>query len=415
MIDMSTRCLGEQILVTEGFAQGKGACYDPTSQSARSWPCRPRLAEYVPHFLVRRLLRPAQMGFRSLRVINEDHVAPGHGLWNARPPRHGDHLLRPGRRLAAQGQHGKRLGSSPGEFQRISAGTGIRHSEFNPSATEPVHFYQIWLLPRAKAFNPVTSRSYSPTTKSRPPAAGRFARRSQWLADIHQDARASTWRRSAPASRSSTRGRPALWLQALRGKVDAGGHGVQAGDGLSVSDEARLAIAAEQAAEVMLFDLVSPVNGYFHPPRIRRTIMHVQLQGPLTVLGRLLLCTIFVMAAVGNDIPNFGATTKQMESVGVPAPPLMLIGAIAFSVVGSFSVVVGFRPIRARECCWCSSCWPPGSFMHFGNWKGQGAKGEIEFMKNLSMVGAMLFIMANGSGPMSLDGCAAESNAAPTG
>ncbi len=71
--------------------------------------------------------------------------------------------------------------------------------------------------------------------------------------------------------------------------------------------------------------------------------MPVQIQGLLTLLGRLMLCTIFFMAAAGNDIPNFAATTKQMESVGIPAPPLMLAGAIAFSILGSLSVVIGYK------------------------------------------------------------------------
>src|SRR5438034_11024735 len=97
---------------------------------------------------------PAHMGFRSLRVINEDRVEPGQGF--------GMH----GHRdmeivtivLAGALEHRDSLGNGsalrPGELQRMSAGTGIRHSEFNPSANEPVHLYQIWLLPGAKGLTP---------------------------------------------------------------------------------------------------------------------------------------------------------------------------------------------------------------------------------------------------------------------
>src|ERR1700687_5216713 len=97
---------------------------------------------------------PAQLGFRSLRVINEDRVAPGQGF--------GMH----GHRdmeivtivLSGALEHRDSLGNGevlrPGELQRMSAGTGIRHSEFNPSATEPVHLYQIWLLPDRQGLTP---------------------------------------------------------------------------------------------------------------------------------------------------------------------------------------------------------------------------------------------------------------------
>src|SRR5262249_34578506 len=97
---------------------------------------------------------PAHMGFRALRVINEDFVQPGMGF--------GEH----GHRdmeivtyvLEGALEHKDSMGNGsilrPGEFQRISAGTGIRHSEFNPSAKEPVHLYQIWLLPKTKGITP---------------------------------------------------------------------------------------------------------------------------------------------------------------------------------------------------------------------------------------------------------------------
>src|SRR5712691_11693583 len=97
---------------------------------------------------------PQQMGFRALRVINEDRVAPGQGFGM-----HG-HRDMEIVTLVLEGalEHRDSLGNGevlrPGELQRMSAGTGIRHSEFNPSPTEPVHLYQIWLTPREKGLTP---------------------------------------------------------------------------------------------------------------------------------------------------------------------------------------------------------------------------------------------------------------------
>src|SRR5262249_2052521 len=97
---------------------------------------------------------PAQMGFRSLRVINEDRVEPGRGFGS-----HG-HADMEIVTLVLEGalEHRDSLGNGevlrPGELQRMSAGTGIRHSEFNPSAAESVHLYQIWLLPDTKNLKP---------------------------------------------------------------------------------------------------------------------------------------------------------------------------------------------------------------------------------------------------------------------
>jgi putative oxidoreductase len=128
------------------------------------------------------------------------------------------------------------------------------------------------------------------------------------------------------------------------------------------------------------------------------------LRGPLTVLGRLLLCTIFLMAAVANKIPHFSDVAKFMESAGVPAPQLLLVGAIAFLLVGSVSVIVGYKA-RLGAALLLTFLVLASYYFH-AFWKLEGPAQQeqmIQFMKNLSMMGAMLFLIANGSGPFSVD------------
>jgi redox-sensitive bicupin YhaK (pirin superfamily) len=200
---------------------------------------------------------PAQMGFRALRVINEDRVAPGQGFGM-----HG-HRDMEIVTIVLEGalEHRDSIGNGevlrPGELQRMSAGTGIRHSEFNPSPTEPVHLYQIWLLPGQKGL--------SPSYEQKAFADGEKRNRLRLVASpdgrdgsltIHQDA---TLYLASLADKASVvhplaKGR-AAWLQVLRGNVSVNGQPVSAGDGAAVTDEAALTIQAEPAAEVLLFDL----------------------------------------------------------------------------------------------------------------------------------------------------------------
>jgi redox-sensitive bicupin YhaK (pirin superfamily) len=200
---------------------------------------------------------PAHMGFRSLRVINDDRVAPGGGF--------GMH----GHRdmeivtwvLSGALEHKDSLGHGevlrPGEMQHMTAGRGIRHSEFNPSAAEPVHLYQIWLLPREPGLEP--SYSQKPF-----PAAGR-ANRWQLVASsdaangslqIEQDARIylANIDSSSQLTFDLDPERHA-WLQVLRGSVNLNNNDLTAGDGIAISNETRFNPTATSAAELMLFDL----------------------------------------------------------------------------------------------------------------------------------------------------------------
>jgi putative oxidoreductase len=108
------------------------------------------------------------------------------------------------------------------------------------------------------------------------------------------------------------------------------------------------------------------------------------LQGPLTVLGRLLLCTIFFMAAVGNKIPHFSEIAKVMESVGVPAPQFMLAGAIVFLLLGSLSVIVGFKARIGAVLLLTFLVLASYYFHPFWKLEGQAQQEQmIHFMKNL--------------------------------
>jgi redox-sensitive bicupin YhaK (pirin superfamily) len=145
----------------------------------------------------------------------------------------------------------------PGEFQRMSVGTGIRHSEFNPSPTEPVHLYQIWLLPNQQSVKP----SYEQTNFPEEERLGRFRLvASPDGADgslmIQQDARVflSTLTPGQTVTHELASGRH-VWLQVLRGQVSLNGTPLDTSDGAAVSEEQLLTVRADQPAEVMLFDL----------------------------------------------------------------------------------------------------------------------------------------------------------------
>ena len=132
--------------------------------------------------------------------------------------------------------------------------------------------------------------------------------------------------------------------------------------------------------------------------------MFQSLRGPITVLGRLLLCTIFFLSAVGNKIPHFSDVAKVMESLGVQAPQFLLAGAIVFLIVGSVSVIVGYKARIGAVLLLTFLVLASYYFHPFWRLEGQAQQEQmIHFMKNLSMMGAMLFIVANGSGPMSVD------------
>jgi redox-sensitive bicupin YhaK (pirin superfamily) len=198
-----------------------------------------------------------QMGFRSLRVMNEDRVEPGKGF-GTHPHRDMEIVTYV---LEGALEHKDSMGNGevlrPGEFQRMSAGTGITHSEFNPSDVEPVHLYQIWLFPERKGIEPSYEQKQFPDEErhnrlrlvaSRDTANGSLL--------IQQDARIflSQIDDGVQISHNLPEDRRA-WLQVLRGSVSLNGDDLQTSDGAAVSEETLLTIQATSDAEIMLFDL----------------------------------------------------------------------------------------------------------------------------------------------------------------
>ena len=199
----------------------------------------------------------AHMGFRSLRVINEDRVAPGMGFGT-----HGHRDMEIVTYvLEGALEHKDSMGNGevlrPGEFQRMSAGTGIRHSEFNPSADKPVHLYQIWLLPRTKGIKPsYEQKNFPENEKLNTLRLVASPDGTDGSLTIHQDARIylSSLLGGASVNHELAAGRHA-WLQVLRGQVTVNGTLLETSDGVAASEESRLTIVGEQPAEIMLFDM----------------------------------------------------------------------------------------------------------------------------------------------------------------
>ncbi|MAT14061.1 MAG: quercetin 2,3-dioxygenase [Planctomyces sp.] len=200
---------------------------------------------------------PAHTQFRSLRVMNEDRVAPGQGF-GMHPHRDMEIVTYV---LEGALEHQDSLGNGevlrPGEFQRMSAGTGIRHSELNPSATEPVHLYQIWLFPNEEGLPPsYEQKPFDPEGRNHQwqLVASPDAAESSLL--IHQDARIflADLNSEVPLDYELPTGRHA-WLQVLRGSLTLNGTPLDVSDGAAISDEEKLSLVANGKAEVMLFDL----------------------------------------------------------------------------------------------------------------------------------------------------------------
>jgi quercetin 2,3-dioxygenase len=200
---------------------------------------------------------PTHMGFRSLRVLNEDRVAPGKGF--------GTHSHRDMEiityvlegALAHADSMGNRSTIVPGDVQRMSAGTGVTHSEFNGQRDRPVHFLQIWLVPDRRGLTPGYEQKAIPEAEERGVlrlVASRDGR--EGSVTIHQDADlyASRLLPGERVKHALAEGRHA-WLQMVSGRVELNGTELGAGDGAAVSQETGLEVVALEPAHFLLFDL----------------------------------------------------------------------------------------------------------------------------------------------------------------
>jgi redox-sensitive bicupin YhaK (pirin superfamily) len=199
----------------------------------------------------------AHMHFHSLRVINEDRVAAGKGF-----PTHSHRDMEIITYILSGAlEHRDSMGNGsvirPGDVQRMSAGTGVSHSEFNPSDSEAVHLLQIWIMPRArnlpssyeqKAFSEDERRNRLRLVASSDGTDGSVT--------IQQDAKvyAAILDRDATIEQAVSDGRYA-WIQMARGNITVNGNALNQGDGAAVSRESLLKIVAADEAELLLFDL----------------------------------------------------------------------------------------------------------------------------------------------------------------
>jgi redox-sensitive bicupin YhaK (pirin superfamily) len=197
---------------------------------------------------------PRHMGFRALRVINEDRVAPAQGF-GTHPHRDMEIITYI---LEGALEHKDSMGTGsiirPGEVQRMSAGTGVTHSEFNPSRSEPVHLLQIWILPEARGIKP----SYEQKQISREGMKGKWklvaTREPEGDAVlIHQDVRLYATTLDGDVVTHDLKPGRYAWIQVARGSMTLNGTKLEAGDGAAISSEQQITLTGK--GEALLFDL----------------------------------------------------------------------------------------------------------------------------------------------------------------
>jgi redox-sensitive bicupin YhaK (pirin superfamily) len=200
---------------------------------------------------------PKHVHFGPLRVINEDRVQPGQGFGTHS---HADMEII-SYVLEGELEHQDSMGTGsiirPGDVQRMSAGRGVQHSEFNPSRTRPVHFLQIWIIPAVRGIAPEYEQRSIPETEKR----GRLRLIASAAGEddslrIHQDARVYAGLFSGPQSAQQGLGAARLgYAQLARGSVSVNGQRLSAGDGVLLRDEPTLSISDGENAEILVFDL----------------------------------------------------------------------------------------------------------------------------------------------------------------
>ena len=208
-------------------------------------------------FSFNRYWDPQHVDFHGLRVINEDFIAPG-GKFGMHPHENMEIITYV---LAGGVEHQDSTGSrgliQPGDAQRMTAGTGIFHSEANASSTEPLHLYQIWLLPETENLAPgYEQKTFAPAELANRlrPIAAREARDGAVLLRAGSDLYAGILDAGVTVEHPLPPGR-AAWVQVARGEVTVNGISASAGDGIALEAEPAVHITAETPAEVLVFDL----------------------------------------------------------------------------------------------------------------------------------------------------------------
>jgi redox-sensitive bicupin YhaK (pirin superfamily) len=201
---------------------------------------------------------PRHMGFKTLRVINEDRVEPGQGF-GTHPHRDMEIISYV---LEGTLAHKDSLGTGsvihPGEVQRMTAGTGVTHSEFNPSSSQRVHFLQIWILPERTGLPPSYEQRAFPAEEKRGTlrlVASRDGR--EGSVTIHQavDLYTSVLAPGEAVTHCLIPSHSA-WIQVARGTITLNNMSLSVGDGAAVSEETLLTVTAQEQTEVLLFDFV---------------------------------------------------------------------------------------------------------------------------------------------------------------
>lgn len=203
---------------------------------------------------------PQHMGFASLRVINEDKVTPsqGFGTHGHRDMEIVTYVLNGA--LKHQDSIGNGSVIQPGDVQRMSAGTGILHSEFNASDTDPVHFLQIWIIPDQQGLAPSYEQTYfSPEDRQNQLRLVGSRDGRNGSVTIHQDVNlyAAQLANSETVNHRLSRDR-AAWLHVVRGAITLNGQFLSAGDGAAITAESTLTLqGTADEAEVLLFDMAA--------------------------------------------------------------------------------------------------------------------------------------------------------------
>lgn len=197
------------------------------------------------------------MGFGPLRVINEDRVVGGGGFST-----HGHRDMEiVSYVISGELEHQDTLGTKslikPQEIQKMSAGTGIRHSEYNASATEPVHFLQIWIIPDTKSVAPGYEQAKINFDSNQSMVFLASKDNSQSLIHINQDVNlyAARWKKDQQTNIKVIPGRK-VWIQMVRGELNVNGQILRTSDGLGISDENELSLTAQSEAEFLFFDML---------------------------------------------------------------------------------------------------------------------------------------------------------------